>query len=60
MSKLYRGGCQCGAVSYEVEVDLDSTITCKCSRCQPMGFVLAFSPRDNVDYLFPYSQSMNC
>jgi hypothetical protein len=43
----YDGGCQCGAVSYEVDVDLDSTMTCNCSRCQRMGFVLAFSPLDN-------------
>lgn len=41
----YEGGCQCGAVQYEVDVDLDQTITCNCSRCQRMGFVLAFTPR---------------
>lgn len=45
-STQYSGGCQCGAVSYKVNVDLDSTITCNCSRCQRMGFVLAFAPRD--------------
>ena len=43
----YEGGCQCGAVSYAVEVDLQNTITCNCSRCQRMGFVLAFTPKDN-------------
>lgn len=43
----YDGGCQCGAVNYEVDVDLDNTITCNCSRCQRMGFVLAFTPMDN-------------
>lgn len=43
----YEGSCQCGAVSYEVDVDLDSTITCNCSRCQRMGFVLAFAPLSN-------------
>lgn len=43
----YEGGCQCGAVSYEVDIDLDNTITCNCSRCQRMGFVLAFTPREN-------------
>jgi hypothetical protein len=41
----YQGGCQCGAVAYEVDVDLDNTITCNCSRCQRMGFVLAFAPK---------------
>ena len=42
----YHGGCQCGAVKYEVDVDLDQTITCNCSRCQRLGSVLAFTPRD--------------
>lgn len=41
----YEGGCQCGAVSYAVEVDLENTITCNCSRCERMGFVLAFAPK---------------
>lgn len=40
----HEGSCQCGAVRYGVDVDLASTITCNCSRCQRMGFVLAFSP----------------
>lgn len=44
--KHYSGGCQCGAVSYEVDVDLDQTITCNCSRCQKLGSVLAFAGRD--------------
>ncbi|MDX1402221.1 MAG: GFA family protein [Kiloniellales bacterium] len=39
----YQGSCQCGAVQYDVSVDLDETYTCNCSRCQRMGFVLAFS-----------------
>lgn len=43
----YEGGCQCGAVSYEVDVDIENTVTCNCSRCQRMGFVLAFAPREN-------------
>lgn len=62
----YQGSCQCGAVSYEVDVDLDNTVTCNCSRCQRMGFVLAFAPRkdfvlksgDNnlTEYLFNRKQ----
>ena len=40
----YNGGCQCGAVKYEVDVDLDNTFTCNCSRCQKLGSVLAFTP----------------
>lgn len=41
----YHGACQCGAVQYEVEVNLDNAMVCNCSRCKPMGFVMAFAPR---------------
>lgn len=44
--KHYSGGCQCGAVTYEVEADLDQTFTCNCSRCQRIGAVLTFVPTD--------------
>ncbi|SMC86591.1 GFA family protein [Primorskyibacter flagellatus] len=47
MAKHYKGGCQCGAVSFDVDLDLDQSITCNCSRCQPLGVVLAFAPRDS-------------
>ncbi|MVA96147.1 GFA family protein [Nitratireductor sp. CAU 1489] len=43
----YQGGCHCGAVRYEVEVDLSSPITCNCSYCSKRGSVLAFTPADN-------------
>lgn len=45
----YRGGCQCGAVAYEVDVDIDTVIACNCSRCMPMGFRLAFAAREKFD-----------
>ncbi|MCB1665732.1 MAG: GFA family protein [Pseudomonadales bacterium] len=47
----YNGSCQCGAVTYTVDVDLDKTITCNCSRCQRMGFVLAFAPQENFNLI---------
>lgn len=40
----YTGSCQCGAVAYEVQADLDRTMTCNCSRCRRAGFVLTFVP----------------
>ena len=51
MEKLYNGGCQCGAVAYEVEVDVDDCMTCNCSRCQPLGAVMAFAPRSKFKLL---------
>ena len=46
-SQHYCGSCQCGAVSYEVNVDLDKSITCNCSRCQRLGWVISFTPRSS-------------
>lgn len=43
--KHYTGSCQCGAVAFEADLDLEKTITCNCSRCQKLGSVLAFTPR---------------
>lgn len=47
----YHGGCQCGAVSFEVDVDLEHTVTCNCSRCKRLGSVLSFTPRDQFKLL---------
>lgn len=43
----YKVSCQCGAVSFEADLDLDNTITCNCSRCQRLGAVLTLTPRGN-------------
>ncbi|MEP9378559.1 GFA family protein [Aquabacter sp. CN5-332] len=40
----YFGGCQCGAVRFEVDLDLDDTMTCNCSRCGRLGTILTFAP----------------
>jgi hypothetical protein len=47
----HHGGCQCGAVRYKVEINLDESITCNCSRCQKLGSVLAFTSRDKFKLL---------
>ncbi len=47
----YEGGCQCGAVRFSCEADLDQTVTCNCSRCQKLGSVLTFTPRGNFTLL---------
>jgi hypothetical protein len=50
-AQKYAGGCQCGAVRYEVSVDLDSTITCNCSRCGRLGSILTFAPKESFTLL---------
>lgn len=45
----YSGGCQCGAVRYDVKTDLDRTLTCNCSRCGRIGSVLSFTPAGNFN-----------
>jgi hypothetical protein len=42
----YAGGCQCGAVRYEVDCSLDDPVACNCSRCQKLGAILVFAPRE--------------
>ncbi len=47
----YKGSCQCGAVAFEADLDLDNSITCNCSRCQRLGSVLSFTPAGNFTLL---------
>ena len=42
-----QGGCHCGAVAYEAEVDLSAPVMeCNCSHCAKKGFLLTFIPAD--------------
>jgi hypothetical protein len=60
--RKYNGGCHCGQVSYEVEMDLKNAISCNCSICMKRGSLLDFVPEtqfkllsgenDLQDYLF--------
>lgn len=45
--QTYTGGCQCGAVRYEVSLELGEVIACNCSRCGRLGSLLAFAPAEN-------------
>ena len=51
MKQTYTGGCQCGAVRYEVAADINEVIACNCSRCGRMGFLLAFAPAQDFKLL---------
>ena len=50
-AKTYTGGCQCGAVRYEVSLELGEVIACNCSRCGRLGSLLAFAPAENFKLL---------
>ncbi|MFZ3582420.1 GFA family protein [Loktanella sp. DJP18] len=47
----YFGGCQCGAIRFEADLDLERAMTCNCSRCQRLGSVLTFTPRSKFTLL---------
>ncbi len=47
----YTGGCHCGAVRYEVDMELGSVVSCNCSHCSMKGFLLAFVPVDQFRLL---------
>ena len=44
--KTYTGGCHCGHVKFEAQIDLENekVIECDCSHCYKKGFVLSFIP----------------
>jgi hypothetical protein len=51
-AKKYSGGCQCGAVRYEVELDLSKpVISCNWSMCGRSGTLLTFTKSDRFTLL---------
>lgn len=40
----YTGSCHCGAVKYDVDLELGKVISCNCSMCGRSGTLLAFVP----------------
>jgi hypothetical protein len=52
MKKLHRGGCHCGAVRYEVALDLaQGTFKCNCSICAKARLWLAVVPPEDFRLL---------
>jgi hypothetical protein len=47
VAATHRGGCHCGAVRYQVEIDLTKPVTqCNCSICGRTGTLLSFVPAE--------------
>ncbi|MDB5244194.1 MAG: Gfa-like protein [Parcubacteria group bacterium] len=47
-----KGGCHCGKVRYEVEVDLTKPVVeCNCSICGGKGLLLSFVPTEQMTVL---------
>lgn len=44
MTQTYTGGCQCGKVRYEAQMELGTVNACNCSRCGKLGSLFAFVP----------------
>jgi len=44
MKQTYTGGCQCGQVRYEVAADIGEVMSCNCSRCVRLGWLISFVP----------------
>lgn len=47
----HTGSCHCGAVRFEVTMQLDGLITCNCSMCGRSGSILGFVPADQFTLL---------
>jgi hypothetical protein len=50
-SRIYRGGCHCGAVRFQVTVDRQKVINCNCSICRKKSFLHLIVDRDRFQLL---------
>ncbi len=49
--KTYHGSCHCGAVKFEVDVDLTQLTRCTCSICTKKGGLFCYVPPDRFRQL---------
>jgi hypothetical protein len=47
----HTGGCHCGKVRYEAQVDLSQVMECNCSICSKKGLLIAPVPPDRFKLL---------
>ena len=48
---IHKGSCHCGKVSFEVEGDLGTVISCNCSICRRKAALLWALPKQQVRFL---------
>lgn len=48
MMTKYQGGCHCGAVRFEAELELEGLATCNCSICGKTGSIMLFVPESKL------------
>jgi hypothetical protein len=53
MAVIYRGGCHCGRIAFEVEGEIDRVTECNCSHCRQKGYLLWFVPREQLRLATP-------
>ncbi|MGF1604405.1 MAG: GFA family protein [Thermosynechococcaceae cyanobacterium] len=47
----YTGSCHCGAIQFEVNVDIDHVRSCDCSICMKRGALNYRVPKENLRLL---------
>jgi hypothetical protein len=52
---IYKGGCHCGRVAFEVEGDLKEVMDCNCSICSKHGYLHFFVAPDKLRVTTPES-----
>ncbi|MDY6784217.1 MAG: GFA family protein [Cyanobacteriota bacterium] len=50
-SRTHEGGCHCGAIRFQVEIDKYEAIECNCSICRKKGFIHLIVGRDRFKLL---------
>jgi hypothetical protein len=48
---IYQGGCHCGAVRYQIQVEQLTAVDCNCSICTKKGFIHLIVPASRFTLL---------